>query len=156
MLAAAVGRGYTGQHRLAEVALGRAPGALSSEVVVAPAAAPSPGVLTAVAPAEVVPAPVAHAPDQPVATGRASVAPWLRVVSTPPQPDPLADTLPHPVVALFPLPQALVAATPVSPAAADSAEEKVFALVDAERERTATVDLAGGADVRPYRARHTA
>jgi hypothetical protein len=112
---------------------------------------------TAVVPTAVVPTAVAQPADEPVATGRASVAPWLRVVSTPPQPDPLADTLPHPVVALFPLSQPPAAPTaPESTAAADSAEDKVFALVDAERERTATAELAGGADVRPYRARHTA
>jgi hypothetical protein len=133
VLAAAVGRGYRGRHRLADAALG---------VV---AAAP-------VVPIHLLPP---QRPSTVSAAGRASVAPWLRVVPSPPQPDPLADTVPHPVITLFPLPAAAASASPVvSPAA--SAETRVFDLVDAEREQQVTAALAAGADVRPYRARHTA
>jgi hypothetical protein len=151
VLAAALGRGYTGRHRLAEAALGRDLHPRTSEVLVAPAPA----------------TPVAGGPPSPAsgestassAAGRSSIAPWLRVVPAPPQPDQLADTLPHPVVTLFPLvpstPSA-EAAEPVSASATGAAEERVFAIVDAERELDATVDLAAGVDVRPYRARHTA
>jgi hypothetical protein len=144
VLAAAIGRGYVGRHRLAEAALGRVPGSLAAEV---PA--------------------VSHVPTENHATenlpegapsvapaGR-SVAPWLRVVPAPPQPDQLADTLPHPVVTLFPLAQDEPdGASPDE--SAGTAEEQVFSLVDAERERTATSALAGSADVRPYLPRHTA
>jgi hypothetical protein len=133
VLAAAVGRGYRGRHRLADAALG---------VV---AAAP-------VVPIHLLPP---QRPSTVSAAGRASVAPWLRVVPSPPQPDPLADTVPHPVVSLFPLP----AAATVDPSPATSvagAEMGVFDLVDAEREQQVTAALAAGADVRPYRARHTA
>jgi hypothetical protein len=130
VLAAAVGRGYRGRHRLADAALG---------VV---AAAP-------VVPIHLLPP---QRPSTVSAAGRASVAPWLRVVPSPPQPDPLADTVPHPVVSLLPLP----AATTAPRAAVDSAEMRVFDLVDAEREQQVTAALAAGADVRPYRARHTA
>ncbi|HET8616281.1 MAG TPA: hypothetical protein VFL94_12210 [Actinomycetales bacterium] len=129
VLAAAIGRGYVGRHRLAEVALGVEPDTRTREVVVA---AP---------------------PVQPVPHGRSSVAPWLRVVPAPPQPDQLADTLPHPVVTLFPLPPT---STPAVPASGETAEEQVFSLVDAEREEAVMAELAAGADVRPYRARHTA
>jgi hypothetical protein len=93
-------------------------------------------------------------------SGRASVAPWLRVVPTPAQPDPLADTLPHPVVTLLP---PRVASAPAGSTTGEAssvsllgAESAVFALVDAERERAVTAELAAGADVRQYRPRHTA
>lgn len=171
MLAAALGRGYVGRHRLAEAALGREPGSLSSETVVAPARTPvradagalvplqsdpsrveGPEVATAVAAGGVA------RTDEPVPAGRSSVAPWLRVVPTPPQPDQLADTLPHPVVTLFPLATPAPAAAPAAagPESADTAEQQIFAALDAEREQSATIDLAAGVDVRPYRARHTA
>jgi hypothetical protein len=146
VLAAALGRGYVGRHRLAQAALGHAPGDRASEVHVLPAPAP--------ALAEVVDLRDATMTGSrtPTMPGRASVAPWLRVVSTPAQPDQLADTLPHPVVALLPLPP--VAST--APAPAGNAEMQVFALLDAERDQAVTAELAAGADVRPYRARHTA
>ena len=91
------------------------------------------------------------------------MAPWLRVVPTPHQPDQLADTLPHPVVTLLPLPTvpasastATASTTTDGPVSLVSAEAAVFALVDAERERAATVELAAGVDVRRYSPRHTA
>lgn len=143
MLAAALGRGYAGRHRLADAALGLAPATWAGEPLVVPT--PQPRVVTTAPAVRTGPDAVVGAPS-----GRTSVAPWLRVVATPHQPDQLADTLPHPVVTLFPLPPAEQAAAEVSP------DEKVFALVDAEREQQATAELAGAADVRPYRARHTA
>jgi hypothetical protein len=129
-----------GRHRLAEVALGLQPGGLTLQVDTPPEAELTPAGAATGATS------VADAP-----AGRSSVAPWLRVVPAPPQPDQLADTLPHPVVALFPL-----ASTGSSTPSADTAEEQVFSLVDAEREQAVTAELAAGADVRPYRARHTA
>lgn len=132
VLAAALGRGYVGRHRLAQAALGHAPDA--SQVI----ADGRDAIAIPVIPVQALP-------------GRASVAPWLRVVPAPAQPDQLADTLPHPVVTLLPLPAA------AAPETVDvSAETQVFALLDAERERAVTAELAAGADVRPYRARHTA
>lgn len=172
MLAAAVGRGYVGRHRLAEAALGRKPGSLTSETVVVPARTPVRADAGALVPLQPDPATVAvrqlaapvpgatavSRPGQPVPAGRSSVAPWLRVVPAPPQPDQLADTLPHPVVTLFPLAMPSPAAALVADGveSADTAEQQVFASLDAEREQSATIDLAAGADVRPYRARHTA
>lgn len=149
MLAAALGRGYVGRHRLVDAALGRAPANRGAEVLTLPAPAP----------ARMVPPPTVVDAGEvrgAVTAGRSSVAPWLRVVSTPPQPDQLADTLPHPVVTLFPLPSGAPEAAPPGTSAADTAEEQVFALVDAERERATTAELARGAEVRPYRPRHTA
>lgn len=159
VLAAALGRGYVGRHRLAEAALGREPGSLSSETVVVPARMPVREDAAAVVAREPAPAPVVVSQsDEPVPAGRSSVAPWLRVVPTPPQPDQLADTLPHPVVTLFPLASPVPAPIPVvdSPESADTAEQQVFAALDAEREQSVTIDLAAVADVREYRARHTA
>lgn len=220
MLAVALGRGYVGRHRLAEAALGRAPGSLTSETltndetltsgtVLVPAAPASPSALSvatlsvtapnvtmsdatppgvtmsdagqSAAPepdpvaleadpvtleADVVTLPDAGRPatpesDQALPAGRSSVAPWLRVVPTPAQPDQLADTLPHPVVTLFPLartvpPQVADSPEASSPESADAVEQQVFAALDAERERSVTADLAVGAGVRPYRPRHTA
>jgi hypothetical protein len=62
------------------------------------------------------------------------------------------------VVALFPLAPATSTAAEQAdtPESADTAEQQVFAALDAERERAATIDLAAGADVRLYRPRHTA
>jgi hypothetical protein len=159
VLAAAIGRGYVGRHRLAEAALGREPGSLASETVVVPARAAVRPNAAAVAAREPAPSPVvASRPGEPVPAGRSSVAPWLRVVPTPPQPDQLADTLPHPVVTLFPLATPTPAPEPIAdgPESADTAEQQVFAVLDAERERSVTIDLAAVADVRQYRARHTA
>jgi hypothetical protein len=169
-----------GRHRLAEAALGREPGSLASETVLVPATTPAAVSVAEAAPAVMplaAPTPAAalsleaeptvtmpdagrgatQEPTQTVAVGRSSVAPWLRIVPTPPQPDQLADTLPHPVVALFPLDR-MAPTTPVAASAesADTAEEQVFAALDAERQRETTADLAGGAGVRPYRPRHTA
>jgi hypothetical protein len=143
VLAAALGRGYVGRHRLAQAALGHAvdvaPGEQRLAVHLLPVHRPS-AVVRPPAPASL--------------PGRASVAPWLRVVPTAHQPDPLADTVPHPVVALLPLAaSATYRATSGSPVSPESA---VFALVDAERERAITAELAAGADARQYRARHTA
>jgi hypothetical protein len=148
-LAAALGRGYVGRHRLAQAALGHAPDGLASEIHLLPARRPDLPVRVHL--------PEAPATGGPPATlpGRASVAPWLRIVPTPAQPDQLADTLPHPVVTLLPL----VPTTSPAPGRAvadNSVETQVFALVDAERERAVTAELAAGTAVRPYRARHTA
>jgi hypothetical protein len=147
-LAAALGRGYVGRHRLAQAALGRAPGAPAIEVPVLPARTPAPVVDLRGA--------TATGCDVITVPGRSSVAPWLRVVSAPAQPDQLADTLPHPVVTLLPLVPAAASSAPGHEMAEASAETQVFALLDAEREREVTAELAAGVDVRPYRARHTA
>lgn len=148
MLATVLGRGYVGRHRLAQAALGHGPDRLASEIHLLPA---RPQALPVVDLRET------PATGRPAATlpGRASVAPWLRIVPTPAQPDQLADTLPHPVVTLLPL---MPATSPVAgrTVADGSAETQVFALVDAERERAVTAELAAGTAVRPYRARHTA
>jgi hypothetical protein len=123
VLAAAIGRGYRGQHRLVAAALGLAP-----ELVVVSAAADSGPV-----PREV---------------GFPSIAPRLRVVPLPHQGDLLADTMPHPVVTLFPL----------APVGADQpaafAEHAVWAAEDADREHRATAGLAAG-DPAEYRGRHS-
>jgi hypothetical protein len=149
VLAAALGRGYVGRHRLAQAALGHAPDGRSSEIHLLPAHRPDLPVLVDLR--------ETAAPGGPALTlpGRASVAPWLRIVPTPAQPDQLADTLPHPVVTLLPL---MPTTSPVAArtAADSSAETQVFALVDAERERAVTAELAAGTAVRPYWARHTA
>ncbi len=136
VLAAALGRGYLGRHRLAAAALGH------------------PVSTTSAAPA--VPAPAA--------TSRHSVAPRLSVVRTPSRHDlavdsvltstiladvllgdrvigdaPLTDTKPHPVVTLLPLP-------------ATSTDDAVYAAVDAERDEQLTAELADGQG--GYLARH--
>jgi len=141
VLTAALGRGYAGRHRLAAAALGH------PVAVIAPVgsgASPSP----ALAP-----------------TSRQSVAPRLSVVRTASRHD-LAvdsvltatiladvllgdrtladsnlpdDTKPHPVVTLLPLP-------------ATSADDAVYAAVDAERDEQVTAELADGQS--RYLARH--
>ena len=141
VLAAALGRGYVGRHRLAAAALGRS---------VTPAT------------------PVQSAAPATVETSRQSVAPRLSVVRTPSRHD-LAvdavltatiladvlladrtpsDTKPHPVVTLLPLPTA-------------SSDDAVYATVDAERDAQITAELASGAEGRDgylarHRPRHTA
>jgi hypothetical protein len=149
VLAAALGRGYVGRHRLAQAALGHAPDGPASEIRLLPARRPDRPLLVDL---RETPATGGSATTLP---GRASVAPWLRIVPTPAQPDQLADTLPHPVVTLLPL---TATTTPAAgrTVADSSAETQVFALVDAERERAVTAELAAGTSVRPYRARHTA
>lgn len=148
VLAAALGRGYVGRHRLAEAALGHAPDRPASEIHLLPARRPD--LPVRVDPREV---PPAGGPGT-LLPGRTSVAPWLRVVTTP-MADQLADTVPHPVVTLLPLAPAASPA-PARGLVQGSAETQVFALLDAERDRAVTAELAAGADVRPYRARHTA
>jgi hypothetical protein len=157
---ASLGRGYIGRHRLAQAALGRP--VVDSDATAAPFPVhllPTRGPATPPR-ATVVPGSAQGTPGPALVPGRASVAPWLRVVPTPAQPDPLADTLPHPVVMLLP-PRA--ASTPAGSTTGEAssvsllgAEAAVFAVVDAERERAVTAELAAGADVRTYRARHTA
>jgi hypothetical protein len=149
VLAAALGRGYVGRHRLAQAALGHAPDRLASEIHLLPARRPDLPVLVDLRETPPNGGPATTLP------GRASVAPWLRVVPTPARPDQLADTLPHPVVSLLPLVPTTSPATDRT-VADGSAETQVFALVDAERERVVTAELAAGTAVRPYRARHTA
>ncbi|MGN6611028.1 MAG: hypothetical protein ACTHLJ_04585, partial [Angustibacter sp.] len=80
MIAAALGRGYQGRHRLEAAALG-----LPASV----AAPRTPG--EAPAPPPVVPAPVT------LASGAR-----LAVVPVAHSADPLVDTVPHPVIKLFP------------------------------------------------------
>jgi hypothetical protein len=159
VLLASLGRGYIGRHRLAQAALGRP--VVDSDATAAPFPVhllPTRGPATPPR-ATVVPGSAPGTAGSAPVPGRASVAPWLRVVPTPAQPDPLADTLPHPVVMLLP-PRA--APTPAGSTTGEAsvsllgAEAAVFALVDAERERAVTAELAAGADVRAYRARHTA
>ena len=127
LLVAVAGRGYVARHRLADAALGLAP-------VATPASRPA----------------------QLAGTSRQSVAPRLSVVRAPKPTDLavdavlsatlLADTLPHPVVTLLPLPTSTSA----------SADEQVYAAIDAERDEQAVIDLTAGADVRAYSARHIA
>ena len=130
MIAAAVGRGYEGRHRLEAAVLG-----LPSVTVSAPRV-PSSGA----APVRVTaPVPVALAPGT-----------RLTVVPVAHSADPLVDTVPHPVIKLFPLPVA-------EPAASPSADEAVFADVDAAREQQATAELAAGSPApSDYRGRHSA
>jgi hypothetical protein len=60
--------------------------------------------------------------------------------------DPLVDTVPHPVVKLFPM-----------PVAEPAGEEAVFADVDLAREQQATAELAAGAGApASYHGRHSA
>jgi len=141
VLAAALGRGYAGRHRLAATALGH------PVAVIAPVgsdASPSPA---------------------PASTSRQSVAPRLLVVRTASRHDlavdsvltstiladvllgdrtladskPVADTKPHPVVTLLPRP-------------ATSTDDAVYAAVDAERDEQVTAELADGQS--RYLARH--
>ena len=146
VLAAALGRGYAGRHRLAAAALGH------PVAVIAPVgsdASPSPA---------------------PTPTSRQSVAPRLSVVRTASRHDLavdsvltatiladvllgdrtlagstllddtlLDDTKPHPVVTLLPLP-------------ATSSDDAVYAAVDAERDEQVTAELADGQS--RYLARH--
>lgn len=131
MIAAALGRGYQGRHRLEAAALG-----LPASV----AAPRTPG--EAPAPRPVVPAPVT------LASGTR-----LAVVPVAHSADPLVDTVPHPVIKLFPLP----VAEPLEPATADDAESAVFADVDQAREEQVTAELAAGDSASSaYRGRHTA
>ena len=79
----------------------------------------------------------------------------LTVVPVPPSPDPLVDTMPHPVVKLFPMPVVDHDGTVVAPAGRH--ESEVFADVDAAREAATLEDLAHPAsDAEPYHGRHTA
>jgi hypothetical protein len=120
VLAAAFGQGYAGRHRLAEVALG------VEQVQTAP-------VLPVVTAAPAL-------PTAPMVVGGARLA----VVPVPASPDPLVDTMPHPVVKLFPM-------------AVEQIHDAVFADEDAEREDAATIDLAAaGHEVHEYHGRHTA
>ena len=117
-MAAAVGRGYPGRHRLEAAALG----------VPAPSSPmPQQADWTTAVPPLVVPAAVPRAvttsPELAAAGAR------LALVPVPASPDPLVDTVPHPVVKLFPMPVV-------------SVEEAVFAVEDAERDAAATADLA--------------
>lgn len=122
-MAASVGRGYEGQHRLVAAATGVPLPAVSSVH-----ADPAPHEAPNDAPADLSPA----------------AAPVLTLVKAAPEPaqpvDDLADTKPHPVVRLFPL--------PVEPAAEPDRTRDVtaavFAQVDAERDSSATADLADG------------
>lgn len=104
----------------------------------------------------VVSAPAVVQPPKPTSGARLAVVP---VASSP---DPLVDTVPHPVVKLFPMP---ATGSPESGSAerspaAMAAEDVVFAEVDREREARATADLARTVDVRDatvaYRGRHSA
>lgn len=134
VLAAAVGRGYRGQHRLAQVALGACPvaepadvqpGDVQPDVVQQPALVPLPE-----------PAPLPELVRQPDLVTAASA--HLSLVPVRHSADPLVDTVPHPVVRLFPLP---VADPVLGPDATGT-------------------ELAGAAsaaaDVLPYRSRHSA
>ena len=122
-MAASVGRGYEGQHRLVAAATGVP--------------------LPAVSSVHADPAPNEAAPNDAPADLSPAAAPVLTLVKAAPVPaqpvDDLADTKPHPVVRLFPL--------PVEPAERDRTRDvtaAVFAQVDAERDSSATADLADG------------
>lgn len=114
--------------RPAEVAAPRTPGAMPDEASAARAVVPAPVTLASGARLAVVP--VAHSAD------------------------PLVDTVPHPVVKLFPLP----VAEPLSAGASSvDAESAVFADVDRAREQQVTAELAAGDPASgAYRGRHTA
>jgi hypothetical protein len=153
VIAAALGRGYQGRHRLEAAALGlpltaagpAAPGTARAEIPVsATTLAPSP-VLGPVLGPVLAPAPTAltHA-----------CGARLTVVPVAASADPLIDTMPHPVVKLFPLPLA----EPVSePVAAVEGEQAVFADVDEAREEQVTAELAAGAaPASSYQGRHSA
>jgi hypothetical protein len=84
--------------------------------------------------------PVPALPSAPIVVGGAR----LGVVSVPLSPDPLVDTVPHPVVKLFPMP-------------VEAIHDAVFAADDAEREVETMIDLAqAGQDSHDYHGRHTA
>jgi hypothetical protein len=127
VLAAAVGRAYQGRHRLEEAALG-----LSRATV----DAAEPVQLGA-------PLPL-HVPGT-----------RLAVVPVPASPDPLVDTMPHPVIRLFPMP---VVEHDGSAVAANGRHEAALADLDAEREAEAFADLVNppSAPADPYLGRHTA
>ncbi len=134
VIAAAVGRGYEGRHRLEAAALG-----LPAVTVSAPrepeAARPTP----------------ATAPT----SGHVTLASGARLTLVPvaPSPDPLVDTVPHPVVKMFPLP----VAAPASGATPQVGEDAVFADVERARDEQATAELAsGGPATDSYRGRHSA
>lgn len=136
MIAAALGRGYAGRHRLEAAALGLPAG------VSAPR---TPGRAPFVTPSA--PAPVTLASGT-----RLAVVPVAHSL------DPLVDTVPHPVVKLFPLP----VAPPLEPASTQpagpaDAEAAVFAAEDRAREEQVTAELAtGDPSAGDYRGRHTA
>lgn len=131
MIAAALGRGYHGRHRLEAAALGL-PASVS--------APRTPGEALAAVPT--VPAPVTL-----VSGTRLAVVPVAHSA------DPLVDTVPHPVIKLFPLP----VAEALGPATAEDAESAVFAEVDQAREAQVTAQLAAGDPASSaYRGRHTA
>ncbi|MFC6007666.1 hypothetical protein [Angustibacter luteus] len=142
VLSSAVGRGYAGRHRLADVALG------VQESVSAPVL-PAVGTVEADESSRVLVAEAA--PDALVSARQLPAAPMvvqgarLAVVQVASSPDPLVDTMPHPVVKLFPM-------------AVEEIHDAVFAGEDAEREQAAVVDLAAaeGAGVHEYHGRHTA
>ncbi len=94
----------------------------------------------------------------PVGAGSSSAR--LAVVPLPAAPDPLVDTMPHPVVRLFPLPVAEPVAVPGAATSLDAADDAVYAYVDLEREAAATAELAATVDVREHRTayhgRHSA
>ncbi len=136
VLAAAIGRGYVGRHRLAAAALGG--------MVTTPTAPAAPASRQSVAPRlSVVRTPSRHdlAVDSVLtSTILADVLLGDRVIGDRVIGDaPLADTKPHPVVTLLPLP-------------AGSADDAVYAAVDAERDEQVTAELADGHS--GYLARH--
>jgi hypothetical protein len=132
-----VGRGYLGRHRLAEVALGVRP-ELSAQPV-----QPGPAERTELAPPvvpEVTMAPSRSLPAAPMVVGGARLA----VVPVAASLDPLVDTVPHPVVKLFPMP-------------VHEIHDAVFAGEDAERDEASLVDLAAAERHAPeYHGRHSA
>ncbi|WP_460445349.1 hypothetical protein [Angustibacter aerolatus] len=145
VLAAGAGRGYTGRHRLAEAALGRRVDTVTAhvqpvdDVSAAPVLPQAPGRV----PGLVLRRPV----DGVVIASSAPEPARLSVVPLAAAPDPLADTLPHPVVTLFPL----------TPAERVADVDAVFADVDAEREHAVTIDLAAAeGEPAEYSGRHTA
>lgn len=152
VLASALGRGYTGRHRIAVLVADRPSTVIATHGPLHLSAGPAGDTVVPIS--ELDPAlPIAHpwrGTDEDVR--RRSVAPWLTVVRTPAQPDPLADTVPHPVVTLFPLP---LESTTGSLASTDHAEDEVFAQLESEREAQLTADLAAGV-VPLRRDRHTA
>lgn len=154
MIAAALGRGYQGRHRLEAAALGlpltaagpAAPGEARAESPVQATVAPSP-VLGPV-PVPVLGPVLAPAPT---ALTHASGA-RLTVVPVAASADPLIDTVPHPVVKLFPLPLAEPVSEPVV-----EGEQAVFSAVDRAREEQVTAELAAGAAPgSSYQGRHSA
>lgn len=148
VLAAALGRGYVGRHRLAAAALGRP--VTETSTTVRASAAPAPTSRQSVAPRlSVVRTPTRHdlAVDSVLtSTILADVLLGDRVIDDTPQTDTqVADTKPHPVVTLLPLP-------------VTTADDAVYAAVDAERDEQATAELADGTGgyLARHRPRHTA